>query len=143
MTNPATRRRIEQLVERYGPGCFYCGADLPVGQLTIDEFVPRARGGRRVISNQRPACFPCNNDKGYRDPHEWLAARAAPPPPKPRAFGATRRFGASLGHFGAYVRDGIGCAKCVLMGRWATTRERCARCGTIARDAMLLPEVGS
>lgn len=146
VTNPATLRRLERLAALYGPGCFYCGAQVPARLLTVDEYVPRCRGGRRTVENQRPACFPCNNDKGDSDPGEWLARRDLPEPPAPasvaglaprRRSAPARPLRARVGFFGAAVRDGVGCAGCVLFGRWAITADSCARCGTRARPSLL------
>lgn len=51
--------------------CYYCGANVPPGELTMDHIVPIARGGRSTKSNVVPACKDCNSKKKYWLPLEW------------------------------------------------------------------------
>lgn len=57
-----------------GCWCWYCGESLTIGDTaTIDHVVPRSRGGRRVLSNERLSCRTCNSSKGASTPDEWAA----------------------------------------------------------------------
>lgn len=49
----------EQLVERYGAECVYCGGNFE----SIDHVTPLSKGGHHTIENVRPSCIPCNRRK--------------------------------------------------------------------------------
>jgi 5-methylcytosine-specific restriction protein A len=51
--------------------CYYCGAQLPPKELTMDHIVPVIRGGRTVKNNVVTACKGCNNRKKNLLPIEW------------------------------------------------------------------------
>jgi 5-methylcytosine-specific restriction endonuclease McrA len=51
--------------------CYYCGAIVAPGELTMDHIVPLARGGRSTKNNIVPACKDCNSKKKYWLPIEW------------------------------------------------------------------------
>ena len=57
---------IEQLIERDGPGCVWCGRDLWRGDLTLEHVVPRSRGGHMTADNALVACRRCNRRRGSR-----------------------------------------------------------------------------
>lgn len=78
---------IRQLVERDGPGCFYCSSELMEPEVTFDHFVPRSKGGENTVENFRISCQPCNNRKGDRHPDEAkvLVPAARPSRKKRRA----------------------------------------------------------
>jgi len=48
--------------------CAYCGGKFD--KLTIDHILPKSRGGKTSYINCVAACYPCNNKKGDREPHE-------------------------------------------------------------------------
>lgn len=48
--------------------CYLCGAELELREVTVDHFIPLAKGGTHRMSNLRPCCFPCNNAKGDKFP---------------------------------------------------------------------------
>ncbi len=50
--------------------CYYCKRDGL--KLTIDHFMPLARGGAHAIRNLVPACRSCNSRKKDRDPYEFM-----------------------------------------------------------------------
>lgn len=51
--------------------CYYCNAQVPPKELTMDHLVPIIRGGKSVKSNIVTACKECNNKKKYLLPIEW------------------------------------------------------------------------
>ena len=57
---------IEQLIERDGPGCVWCGRELWRGDLTLEHVVPRSRGGHMTADNALVACRRCNRRRGSR-----------------------------------------------------------------------------
>ncbi|NHM27984.1 HNH endonuclease [Desulfofundulus sp. TPOSR] len=64
----------EYLLEKWGRKCAYCGAEnVP---LEVEHVVPRnpKRGpkGTDRISNLTLSCKECNDDKGNKQPEEWL-----------------------------------------------------------------------
>jgi 5-methylcytosine-specific restriction endonuclease McrA len=61
----------EYLLAKWNRTCAYCDArGLP---LEKEHIVPRSRGGSDRASNLTLACRPCNQKKGNRDVHEFLA----------------------------------------------------------------------
>jgi 5-methylcytosine-specific restriction endonuclease McrA len=65
--------KVSKLIQRDGPGCWYCGA--MVGRLTIDHVHPRSRGGSNALENLRLACTPCNSLKAsmtLAEMAEWM-----------------------------------------------------------------------
>jgi 5-methylcytosine-specific restriction endonuclease McrA len=61
----------EYLLEKWQRTCAYCGQrQLP---LQIDHIVPRAKAGSDRAANLTLACQACNEAKGDRDVHEFLA----------------------------------------------------------------------
>jgi hypothetical protein len=63
--SPEVWRQLRAVVfDRDGHRCVYCGADgVP---LECDHVVPRAAGGKSLLSNLAAACKPCNSSKGAR-----------------------------------------------------------------------------
>lgn len=51
--------------------CFYCKKTTPAKELTMDHFVPIARGGKTTKGNVIPSCKDCNNKKKSMMPLEW------------------------------------------------------------------------
>lgn len=51
--------------------CYYCNAQVPPKELTMDHIVPIIRGGKSVKSNVVTACKECNNKKKHLLPIEW------------------------------------------------------------------------
>ena len=125
--NARKRQHVRQLVvDRYGSTCFYCQKPISVdaedqaARLTVDHLRPRSKGGRNILGNLRPACVPCNHEKGDDDPDPWLARRRLtrlfrPPPPLPHAALALIRASANavnVGPAGAVGADGAGVGDC-------------------------------
>jgi hypothetical protein len=57
---------VEQLIERDGPACVWCGRELWRRDLTLEHVVPRSRGGHMTPENALVACRPCNRRRGSR-----------------------------------------------------------------------------
>jgi 5-methylcytosine-specific restriction endonuclease McrA len=57
---------VEQLIERDGPACVWCGRELWRRDLTLDHVVPRSRGGHMTPENALVACRSCNRRRGSR-----------------------------------------------------------------------------
>ena len=51
----------------------YCGKSFPIEELTLDHFIPLARGGHHAPYNARLLCGPCNSKRCARDPGVMLA----------------------------------------------------------------------
>jgi 5-methylcytosine-specific restriction endonuclease McrA len=58
--------RVEQLIERDGPSCVWCGRRPWRRDLTLEHVVPRSRGGQTTAENAVVACRPCNRRRGSR-----------------------------------------------------------------------------
>jgi len=55
-----------EIFERDGYRCVYCGVQLPAEELTLDHVQPRVRGGDRSEGNLVTACRACNTLKGHQ-----------------------------------------------------------------------------
>ena len=61
---PCFTRRNLFLRDRFA--CQYCHTRFPIGDLTYDHVVPRAKGGPTTWENVVTACSKCNLRKGSR-----------------------------------------------------------------------------
>ena len=52
--------------------CHYCGQQVGAENLTMDQVIPVARGGKSVRSNCVPCCKECNNKKKAYTPVEKI-----------------------------------------------------------------------
>lgn len=64
-------RKALALWKLYGGLCGICGEPIDLKArnqkaLTIDEILPRSKGGAKVIANQQPAHRGCNTRKGSK-----------------------------------------------------------------------------
>lgn len=59
----------DQILERDGYRCVYCGSSDGIG---IDHVVPHALGGATLPFNLVCACSTCNSGKGMGDPRELV-----------------------------------------------------------------------
>ena len=68
-----------QIFDRDGYRCVYCGEQFAPDELTLDHVQPRVGGGDRSEGNLVTACMGCNTLKGHqrlsRFLHEQPAAR--------------------------------------------------------------------
>ncbi len=69
--------KIEGIIERDGPGCFYCGCDFSTTissrRMTLDQRVPAAAGGTNRTENLRLVCMKCSNKKAALPEEAFLA----------------------------------------------------------------------
>ena len=57
---------VDELIERDGPTCVWCGREKWRRDLTCEHVVPRSRGGHLTPENAVVACRPCNRRRGSR-----------------------------------------------------------------------------
>jgi 5-methylcytosine-specific restriction endonuclease McrA len=57
---------VDELIERDGPTCVWCGRVLWRRDLSLDHVVPRSRGGHMTADNALVACRACNGRRGSR-----------------------------------------------------------------------------
>lgn len=72
---------ILDLASRFDYRCVYCGKPVVLASVgkrinqphhaTRDHFVPKAKGGTRMVNNTVLACYKCNNEKGDSTPEEY------------------------------------------------------------------------
>lgn len=74
-----SRRRLEVIIARDGPTCYYCEADLldPDVLATTDHRIPLARGGSNTLENLVAACYVCNHAKNNMTEEEFRNAPSA------------------------------------------------------------------
>jgi 5-methylcytosine-specific restriction endonuclease McrA len=58
--------RVDEVIERDGPACVWCGRRPWRRDLTLEHVVPRSRGGHLVPENALVACRRCNRRRGSR-----------------------------------------------------------------------------
>jgi 5-methylcytosine-specific restriction endonuclease McrA len=58
--------KVDQLIERDGGICVWCGRELWRRDLTLEHVVPRSRGGHAIAENAVVACRACNRRRGSR-----------------------------------------------------------------------------
>ncbi len=59
------------IYERDDKRCFYCGRDLKYGQITLDHYYPKSKGGTKEIFNLVLSCKKCNKLKGNKVPVDY------------------------------------------------------------------------
>ena len=63
----------EYLLQKWGRKCAYCGnQNVP---LEVEHIQPKSRGGSERVSNLTIACHQCNQAKGNKDIHDFLAQK--------------------------------------------------------------------
>lgn len=58
------RDKRDEIYNKTGGACAYCGAPLARSSMTVDHVTPRALGGTDEIDNLLPCCKTCNAFKG-------------------------------------------------------------------------------
>jgi hypothetical protein len=64
----------EQIFQRDGFRCVYCGQVFPAEELTVDHVHPRVRGGDHSGGNLVTACGACNTLNGHQRLSHYLLA---------------------------------------------------------------------
>lgn len=64
-----TANELKLHLDKFNEECAYCGSKPAI---TIDHFIPVARGGSDCLGNFVLACFSCNSSKYASDPYEWV-----------------------------------------------------------------------
>lgn len=67
---PYTVEQLQVRLSLWDGCCAYCGADQGI---TVDHFIPLAKGGADRIANLVPACRRCNCSKNAADAWEWYS----------------------------------------------------------------------
>src|SRR5271167_4440970 len=65
----------DEIFQRDGCRCVYCGLTFEPDELTVDHVQPRVRGGDRSGGNVVTACAACNTAKGHLRVATYLATR--------------------------------------------------------------------
>ena len=71
------RRRREDLLRLQGGKCFWCSEDVEPECVTIDELLPRSRGGSQCWTNIVASCAPCNWGRGDFVAPAWAFVKVA------------------------------------------------------------------
>jgi 5-methylcytosine-specific restriction endonuclease McrA len=58
--------KVDELIERDGAECVWCGRRLWRRDLTVEHVIPRSRGGHMTAENAVVACRSCNKRRGSR-----------------------------------------------------------------------------
>ena len=68
------RRRLQAILGRDGPQCFWCAVPFDDGSrvATTEHLVPRLKGGPSWIENEVAACKPCNQRRGHTALGAWV-----------------------------------------------------------------------
>ena len=73
----------QELTQRQGNTCAYCGRQLPVRAFEIDHMMPVYRGGSNEKENLQVLCRPCNKRKGIQSDKEFRTRYSRLIPPEP------------------------------------------------------------
>lgn len=57
-------KRLDELVERDGPDCFYCGVETDKETRSIEHILSVTHGGNNNLANLAIACRECNHTVG-------------------------------------------------------------------------------
>lgn len=75
------------IFERDGHTCQYCGISFDRKDLNIDHVIPRDKGGKTSWENVVCSCIPCNSRKGNHLPNDiGMKPLTKPKKPKLRTF---------------------------------------------------------
>jgi 5-methylcytosine-specific restriction endonuclease McrA len=58
--------KVDELIDRDGPACVWCGREPWRRDLTLEHVVPRSRGGHMTPENALVACRGCNRRRGSK-----------------------------------------------------------------------------
>lgn len=84
----------ENVFQRDGYICQYCGIQFEPRQLNIDHVIPRDKGGPTTWDNVVTSCVACNSRKGNKLPHQArMEPLRKPRPPRWRPLAGHLRRG--------------------------------------------------
>lgn len=86
---PSRRARIEQVLDRDGPTCVWCGREFDGRMVrpTREHVIARVKGGPSWLENEVAACRRCNAERGHASPVQWLdEVRARGREPRPEVI---------------------------------------------------------
>jgi len=58
--------QVDDLIERDGAACVWCGRELWRRDLTREHVIPRSQGGHMTAENAVVACRACNKRRGSK-----------------------------------------------------------------------------
>ena len=59
------------ILNRDSNKCTFCGKPLKAGNVTLDHYYPKSKGGTYDVFNLVASCKQCNRLKGSRIPQDW------------------------------------------------------------------------
>ena len=72
VTQANRRGRLEQILERDGATCVWCGRRFEgLVRPTTEHLVPRLKGGPSWLENEVAACRRCNGQRGHATLGDW------------------------------------------------------------------------
>lgn len=80
----AVPSRLDEILERDGGACVWCGREPWRADLTLEHLLPRSRGGRSTPENLLVACRTCNRRRGSRPAGAFARQQHAPGTPDTR-----------------------------------------------------------
>ncbi len=79
-------RKLQALLNRDGPRCFFCGLKMEKREATIEHLVPRSQGGNHGMANLALAHSRCNTLAADMSLAEKIAMRDQMREKLPRCF---------------------------------------------------------
>lgn len=64
MASRFSKKIRQQVYDKYGGHCAYCGREIAYEDMQVDHIHPQYLGGGNEIENLNPACRMCNFRKG-------------------------------------------------------------------------------
>jgi 5-methylcytosine-specific restriction endonuclease McrA len=88
---------LDDVIERDGGRCAWCGAEPWRRDLTLEHVLPRSGGGVTTVDNALVACRRCNRDRGSKPVVAYVRAlrEAGTEPQLPVIHRALERLSAS------------------------------------------------
>lgn len=71
MRRKLNKTERQQVYDKCGGHCAYCGCCLEYKDMQVDHVRPLRRGGADEVSNMLPACRSCNHYKATLDMEEF------------------------------------------------------------------------
>lgn len=61
----------EQVYQKYGGKCAYCGHEIELKEMQVDHILPKRLGGKDTMENYNPSCRTCNHYKRATELEMW------------------------------------------------------------------------